>query len=72
MCAIVDKKLSSEVGFKGICRKVLIFIWSASQMHSTSMCLTMPECFGQRSSFSTSRMRDCLVENSVHLGLPVS
>lgn len=25
MCAVVDKKLSSEVGFKGICRKVLIF-----------------------------------------------
>lgn len=26
MCAVSDKKLSSEVGFKGICRKVLIFI----------------------------------------------
>lgn len=26
MCAIADKSLSSEVGFKGICRKVLIFI----------------------------------------------
>lgn len=26
MCAISDKKLSSEVGFKGICRKVLIFL----------------------------------------------
>ena len=26
MCAIVDKKLSSAVGFKGICRKVLIFV----------------------------------------------
>lgn len=26
MCAISDKTLSSEVGFKGICRKVLIFI----------------------------------------------
>ena len=25
MCAIADKNLSSEVGFKGICRKVLIF-----------------------------------------------
>ena len=25
MCAIADKKLSSEVGFKGICKKVLIF-----------------------------------------------
>ena len=26
MCAITDKKLSSAVGFKGICRKVLIFV----------------------------------------------
>ena len=26
MCAIADKSLSSEVGFKGICRKVLIFL----------------------------------------------
>ena len=26
LCAIADKKLSSTVGFKGICRKVLIFI----------------------------------------------
>lgn len=26
MCAISDKSLSSEVGFRGICRKVLIFI----------------------------------------------
>ena len=25
MCAITDKNLSSAVGFKGICRKVLIF-----------------------------------------------
>ena len=26
MCAIVNKKLSSEIGFKGIFKKVLIFI----------------------------------------------
>jgi len=26
MCAIVEKKLSSEIGFKGIFKKVLIFI----------------------------------------------
>lgn len=26
MCAVSDKKLSSAVGFKGICRKVLILI----------------------------------------------
>ena len=26
MCAVVDRKLSSSVGFKGIFRKVLIFV----------------------------------------------
>lgn len=26
MCAVADKNLSSEVGFKEICRKVLIFL----------------------------------------------
>ena len=26
MCAIVDKKLSSDVGFKGLFRKILIFV----------------------------------------------
>ena len=26
MCAILDKKLSSEIGFRGIFKKVLIFI----------------------------------------------
>lgn len=26
MCAVADKKLSSKVGFKGICRKVIIFL----------------------------------------------
>ena len=26
LCAIADKKLSSEVGFRGIARKVLIFL----------------------------------------------
>lgn len=26
MCAIINKRLSSEIGFKGICKKLLIFI----------------------------------------------
>ena len=32
MCAIIDKTLSSNVGFKGIFRKVLIFVMVASAM----------------------------------------
>ena len=26
MCAVADKKLSSAVGFKGLCRKILVFV----------------------------------------------
>lgn len=26
MCGIVDQKLSSSIGFKGICRKVIVFM----------------------------------------------
>ncbi len=42
MCAIVDKNLSSAVGFKGICRKALIFLhWSVSGISWTPMSLAM-------------------------------
>ena len=34
MCAIADKKLSSTVGFKGICRKVFIFFARRYCQHS--------------------------------------
>ena len=40
MCAVSDKKLDSKVGFKGICRKMLIFVlvrwYSASRAARTS------------------------------------
>ena len=43
MCAVVDYKLSSEIGFKGIFRKVLIFalvgighILDANVIHTTA------------------------------------
>lgn len=32
MCAFVDHTLSSEVGFRGICRKVLIFLENAGHL----------------------------------------
>lgn len=35
MCAVVDKKLSSEVGFKGIFKKILILPWLASDTSLT-------------------------------------
>ena len=72
MCAIVDKKLSSEVGFKGICKKVLIFllvgmanildvniIGSGSVLRTAAMF------------FYLSNEGVSLLENAAHLGLPV-
>ena len=72
MCAIADKKLSSEVGFKGICRKVLIFalVGIANivdvQVLATPGVLRTAVIF-----FYISNEGVSLLENSTHLGLPV-
>ena len=72
MCAVVDKKLSSAIGFKGICRKVLIFalvgighildthvIGSGSVMRTAIIF------------FYISNEGVSIIENAVHIGLPV-
>ena len=52
MCAIADKSLSSAVGFKGICRKVLIFaLVGVGHILDTQVV-------GNGSSFSTFQMRE--------------
>ena len=72
MCAIADKNLSSEVGFKGICRKVLIFILVGIanildvQVIGTGSVLRTAIIF-----FSISNEGVSLLENAAHLGLPV-
>lgn len=72
MCAISDKKLSSEVGFKGICRKVLIFLLVGIanildvQVISTGSVLRTAVIFFYLSNEGVS-----LLENAAHLGLPV-
>ena len=53
MCAIANHTLSSEVGFKGICRKVLIFCSLALPISSTFMSSALAVCFVLQSSFST-------------------
>lgn len=71
MCAIVDKTLSSEVGFKGICRKVLIFILVGIanildvQVIGTGSVLRTAIIF-----FYISNEGVSLLENAGHLGLP--
>lgn len=72
MCAINDHTLSSAVGFRGICRKVLIFllvgianILDVSVIGSGSVLRTAVIFF------YISNEGLSLVENAAHLGLPV-
>lgn len=72
MCAINDKALSSEVGFRGICRKVLIFLLVGIanildvQVIGTGSVLRTAVIF-----FYISNEGVSLLENAAHLGLPV-
>ena len=72
MCAIADKKLSSAVGFKGICRKVLIFLLVGIanildvQVIGTGSVLRTAVIF-----FYISNEGVSLLENAGHLGLPI-
>ena len=72
MCAAVDHKLSSEVGFKGICRKVLIFLLVGighvldTQIIGTGSVLRTAVIFFYLSNEGVS-----LLENAGHLGLPI-
>ena len=72
MCAVVDKKLSSEVGFRGIFKKVLIFmlvgvanildvnvVGTGSALRSAVIC------------FYLSNEGVSMIENAAHLGLPI-
>ena len=72
MCAVVDKKLSSAIGFKGIFKKVLILmlvavaniidvhvVGTGSALRSATVC------------FYLSNEGLSILENAVHLGLPV-
>lgn len=72
MCAIVDKTLSSAVGFKGICRKVLILalvgisnILDANIIGDGSVLRTAVIFF------YLSNEGVSLLENASHLGLPI-
>ena len=72
MCAISDKTLSSEVGFKGICRKVLIFLLVGIGNIIDVQVLGSPGVL--RTSvifFYLSNEGVSLLENAAHLGLPV-
>ena len=72
MCAINDKTLSSSVGFRGICKKVLIFAF-VGIVHildlyviGTGSVLRTAIIF-----FYISNEGVSLMENASHLGMPI-
>ena len=72
MCAVADKKLSSTVGFKGICRKVLIFLLVGIanvldvQVIGSGSVMRTAVIFFYLSNEGVS-----LLENAAYLGLPI-
>lgn len=72
MCAVIDHKLSSEVGFKGIFKKVLIFLLVGighiidTHVIGSGSVLRTAVIF-----FYISNEGVSLIENAAHLGLPI-
>lgn len=72
MCAFIDRSLSSEVGFKGIFKKVLIFLLVGVanildvEVIGTGSVLRTAVIFFYLSNEGVS-----LMENAAHLGLPI-
>ena len=72
MCGIVDGKLSSSIGFKGICRKVIVFMLVGvatildTRIFQTGSVLRTAVIF-----FYLSNEGISLLENASHLGLPI-
>ena len=72
MCAIADKKLSSAVGFKGICKKVLIILLvGVAHIVDLHVVGTGDALRSAVICFYLSNEGVSLLENAAHLGLPV-
>lgn len=72
MCAINDKTLSSAVGFRGICRKVLIFAMVG--LANILDVYILGEGSVLRTAvifFYLSNEGVSMLENAAHLGMPV-
>ena len=72
MCAITDKNLSSAVGFKGICRKVLIF--TLVGVGNIVDVYVLGQGGVLRTAiifFYLSNEGVSIMENTAHLGLPI-
>ena len=72
MCAIADKSLSSAVGFKGICRKVLILMLvGIANIIDVNVVGSGSALRGAVICFYLSNEGISILENATHLGLPV-
>ena len=72
MCAVVDHKLSSEIGFKGIFKKVLIFaLVGVGHLLDLQVLGSVGVLRTAVIFFYLSNEGVSLVENAAHLGLPI-
>ena len=72
MCAVIDKRLSSAVGFRGICKKVLILMLvGVANMMDVHVVGTGSVLRGAVIAFYLSNEGLSLLENAAHIGLPI-
>ena len=72
MCAVIDKKLSSTIGFRGICKKVLILMLvGVANIVDIHVVGTGSALRGAVICFYLSNEALSLFENAAHIGLPV-
>ena len=72
MCAIIDKKLSSAIGFRGICKKALILMLvGVANIVDVHVVGTGSALRGAVISWYLSNEALSLFENAAHIGLPV-
>ena len=72
MCEVIDKKLSSAVGFKGICKKVLILMLvGMANIMDVHVIGTGSALRGAVVCFYLANEGLSLLENAAHIGLPV-
>ena len=72
MCAIVGRKLSSAIGFRGICKKVLILMLvGVANIVDLHVVGTGSALRGAVICFYMSNEALSLFENAAHIGLPI-
>lgn len=72
MCAVSDKALSSAVGFRGICKKVLIFLLvGVANIVDAYVVGTGSALRGAVICFYLSNEGVSMLENASRLGLPI-